>query len=160
MFTSIGGYSAIKEVKELGSVLSQPTLQPNYKHLPVAYHGRESSVVVSGTEFRRPWGQVLLDPTATPKVPTFTPCKRLDIELELGMFVCKPNKLGEQISVDSVSEHVFGYVLMNDWSARDIQMWEYVPLGPFNVKNFATTISPWVSACIGVEAIRLSILGE
>lgn len=119
--------------------------------MPVAYHGRASSVIVSGTEFRRPWGQVLLDPAANPKVPTFTPCKRLDIELELGMFVTKPNNLGEQINVNSASTHIFGYVLMNDWSARDIQMWEYVPLGPFNAKNFATTISPWVVLASALE---------
>jgi fumarylacetoacetase len=119
-------------------------LQPNYTHLPVAYHGRASSVVVSGTPLRRPWGQTLADPKVEPKIPTFSPCKRLDIELELGMFVCKSNELGEPIKVNSAEEHIFGYVLMNDWSARDIQMWEYVPLGPFNAKNFGTTISAWV----------------
>ncbi len=118
-------------------------LQPNYKHLPVAYHGRASSVVVTGTPLHRPWGQVLLDPKVTS--PTFTPCKRLDIELELAMFVCKESRLGEQVSVTAAAdEYIFGYVLMNDWSARDIQMWEYVPLGPFNAKNFGTTISAWV----------------
>ncbi|KAG9229959.1 hypothetical protein BJ875DRAFT_521610 [Amylocarpus encephaloides] len=119
-------------------------LNSNYLHLPVAYHGRASSVVVSGTSLKRPWGQTLSDPKAEPKVPNFTPCKRLDIELELGMFVCKGNALGEQIDVKSASRYIFGYVLMNDWSARDIQMWEYVPLGPFNAKNFGTTISAWV----------------
>ncbi|KAL2068422.1 hypothetical protein VTL71DRAFT_16520 [Oculimacula yallundae] len=119
-------------------------LQPNYTHLPVAYHGRSSSVVVSSTPLRRPWGQTLADPKAEPKIPTFTPCKRLDIELELGMFVCQGNNLGEQIDVNKAQDHIFGYVLMNDWSARDVQMWEYVPLGPFNAKNFGTTISAWV----------------
>lgn len=122
----------------------QNALQPNYTHIPVAYHSRASSVVVSGTPLRRPWGQILLDPTAEPKVPTFTPARRLDIELELGMFVGVGNELGEQIDVNKAEEHVFGYVLMNDWSARDVQTWEYVPLGPFNAKNFGTTISPWV----------------
>ncbi|KUL92554.1 hypothetical protein ZTR_02430 [Talaromyces verruculosus] len=122
----------------------QNALQPNYTHLPVAYHGRASSVVVSGTPLRRPWGQILLDPTAEPKIPTFTPARRLDIELELGMFVGVGNELGEQIDVNKAEEHIFGYVLMNDWSARDVQTWEYVPLGPFNAKNFGTTISPWV----------------
>lgn len=119
-------------------------LQPNYTHLPVAYHGRASSVVVSGTPLRRPWGQTLADPKAEPKVPVFTPSKRLDIELELGMFVCQGNQLGEQINVNEAEDHIFGYVLMNDWSARDVQMWEYVPLGPFNAKNFGTSISAWV----------------
>lgn len=123
---------------------AENALQPNYTHLPVAYHGRASSVVVSGTPLKRPWGQVLTDPKMEPKIPTFTPCKRLDIELELGMFVCKGNELGDRIDVNSAHEHIFGYVLMNDWSARDVQMWEYVPLGPFNAKNFGTSISAWV----------------
>lgn len=119
-------------------------LQPNYVHLPVAYHGRASSVVVSGTPIRRPWGQILKDPKAEPKVPTLAPCQRLDIELEMGMFLCRENKLGEPVPVDQAEEHIFGYVLMNDWSARDIQAWEYVPLGPFTSKNLGTSISPWV----------------
>ncbi|EEA24032.1 hypothetical protein TMatcc_007108 [Talaromyces marneffei ATCC 18224] len=122
----------------------QNALLPNYTHLPIAYHGCASSVVVSGTPLRRPWGQILLDPSAEPKVPTFTPTRRLDIELELGMFVSTGNELGEQIDVNKAEEHIFGYVLMNDWSARDVQTWEYVPLSPFNAKNFGTTISPWV----------------
>ncbi|PFH56841.1 hypothetical protein XA68_15933 [Ophiocordyceps unilateralis] len=117
-------------------------LNPNYNHLPVAYHGRASSVVVSGTPLRRPWGQVLPDPTA--KVPTFKPCAKLDIELELGMFLCGGNPLGEPIPVDKAEDYIFGFVLMNDWSARDLQTWEYVPLGPFTAKSFGTTISPWV----------------
>ncbi|MCJ1394147.1 hypothetical protein MMC18_007025 [Xylographa bjoerkii] len=119
-------------------------LQPNYNHLPVGYHGRASSVVVSGTPIRRPCGQILLDPVAEPKVPVFHPSKRLDIELELGAFVCKSNDIGDPIPVDQAEEHLFGFVLMNDWSARDIQAWEYVPLGPFNAKNFGTSISPWI----------------
>jgi fumarylacetoacetase len=106
-------------------------LQPNYTHLPVAYHGRASSVVVSGTPLHRPWGQILKDPKAEPKIPTLGPCEKLDLELEMGMFICQEN-------------YIFGYVLMNDWSARDIQAWEYVPLGPFTAKNFGTTISAWV----------------
>lgn len=119
-------------------------LQPNYSHLPVGYHGRASSVVVSGSPIRRPCGQILENPTAEPKVPVFAPCKRLDIELELGAFVCKANKMGEPVPIAEAEESLFGFVLLNDWSARDIQAWEYVPLGPFNAKNFATTISPWV----------------
>jgi len=133
---------------------AENALQPNYHHIPVAYHGRASSVVVSGTPLRRPWGQILLDPKADPKIPTFTPCKRLDIELELGMFVCKGNDLGQPVPVNQADEHVFGYVLMNDWSARDIQVWEYVPLGPFNAKNFGTSISPWVVLADALEPYR------
>ncbi|KAH8894028.1 Fumarylacetoacetase [Thozetella sp. PMI_491] len=139
-------FAGINHAFTVGSLFRGPqnALQPNYKHLPVAYHGRASSVVVSGTEIRRPWGQILANPAAEPKVPTFTPCRRLDIELELGAFVCKANPLGQPIRVDEAEQSIFGYVLVNDWSARDIQVWEYVPLGPFNAKNFATTISPWV----------------
>lgn len=119
-------------------------LQPNYSHLPVGYHGRASSVVVSGTSIRRPWGQILENPAAEIKNPTFTPSQRLDMELELAVFVCRPNQMGEPIPIARAEESLFGMVLMNDWSARDIQAWEYVPLGPFNSKNFATTISAWV----------------
>lgn len=119
-------------------------LQPNYTHLPVAYHGRASSVVVSGTPIRRPWGQILTDPKAEPKIPTLAPCAKLDLELEMGMFICRPNALGEPVPVNEAEDHIFGYVLMNDWSARDIQAWEYVPLGPFTSKNMGTSISPWV----------------
>ncbi|KAH6677263.1 hypothetical protein B0J14DRAFT_506675 [Halenospora varia] len=137
-------FAGINHAFNIGTLFRGPenALQPNYTHLPVAYHGRASSVVVSGTPLRRPCGQILLDPAV--KAPIFSPCKRLDIELEMGMFLCKGNKLGDRISVNEAEDYVFGYVLMNDWSARDIQMWEYVPLGPFNAKNFGTTISPWV----------------
>ncbi|KAK1701658.1 hypothetical protein CaCOL14_008097 [Colletotrichum acutatum] len=128
-------------------------LQPNYSHLPVAYHGRASSVVVSGTPLRRPWGQALPTPGATE--PVFRPCARLDIELEMGMFISKPNDLGSPVSVKDAEEHIFGYVLMNDWSARDIQQWEYVPLGPFNAKNFGTTISAWVVLADALEPFRI-----
>jgi fumarylacetoacetase len=116
---------------------------------------RASSVVVSGTPIRRPNGQTLLDPTADPKVPFFGPCRRLDIELELGAFICGGNEMGEPIKIGEEAENsVFGLVLMNDWSARDIQIWEYVPLGPFNAKNFGTTISPWVVLADALEPFR------
>jgi len=139
-------FAGIHHASTVGSLFRGPAnaLQPNYKHLPVAYHSRASSVVVSGTPVRRPWGQILLDPTADPKVPSFAPCRRLDIELELGAFIATPNPLGQPVPVGEAEAAIFGYVLMNDWSARDLQTWEYVPLGPFNAKNFATTISPWV----------------
>ena len=119
-------------------------LHPNYTHLPVAYHGRASSVVVSGTPIRRPWGQFVEDPTAKPPIPSFKPCQRLDFEFELGVFVCRENPLGTPVPIRRAEESLFGYVLLNDWSARDVQAWEIVPLGPFNSKNFATMVSPWV----------------
>nr|XP_020444154.1 fumarylacetoacetase [Monopterus albus] len=116
-------------------------LMPNWLRLPVGYHGRASSVVVSGTPVRRPSGQMRPDQT---KPPVFGPSKQLDIELEMAFFVGGGNQLGEPIPIRKAHEHIFGMVLMNDWSARDIQAWEYVPLGPFLGKNFGTTISPWV----------------
>ncbi|XP_054627700.1 fumarylacetoacetase [Dunckerocampus dactyliophorus] len=116
-------------------------LMPNWLRLPVGYHGRASSVVVSGTPIRRPSGQMRPDQT---KPPVFGPSKQLDIELEMAFFVGKGNLPGEPIPIEKAHEHIFGMVLMNDWSARDIQAWEYVPLGPFLGKNFGTTISPWV----------------
>lgn len=139
-------YAGLNHAYNVGVLFRGPqnALQPNYKHLPVGYHGRASSVVVSGTPIRRPTGQILADPTADPKIPILSPCKKLDLELELGCFVCKPSNLGEPIRIQDAPDHLFGVVLMNDWSARDIQAWEYVPLGPFNSKNFGTTISAWV----------------
>lgn len=139
-------YAGLHHAFKVGSLFRGPqnALQPNYKYLPVGYHGRASSVVPSDTPIRRPNGQILLDPTAEPKQPILGPSRKLDLELELGCFVCKPSALGQPVSISDAPEHLFGVVLMNDWSARDIQAWEYVPLGPFNSKNFGTTISPWV----------------
>ncbi|MBN3306187.1 FAAA Fumarylacetoacetase, partial [Amia calva] len=127
-------------------------LMPNWLRLPVGYHGRASSVVVSGTPLRRPQGQMRPDPT---QPPVFGQCKQLDIELEMAFLVGPGNKLGEPIPIDKAHEHIFGMVLMNDWSARDIQAWEYVPLGPFLGKNFGTTISPWV---VPMEALMPFVL--
>jgi len=124
-------------------------LQPNYKQLPVGYHGRASSVVVSGTPIRRPSGQILESPQA--KAPVFSACRKLDFELELGCFVCKSNNMGDPVRVDEAGQYLFGVVMMNDWSARDIQSWEMVPLGPFNAKNFGTSISPWVVTTEALE---------
>ncbi|KAF2761749.1 Fumarylacetoacetase [Pseudovirgaria hyperparasitica] len=139
-------YAGLNHAYNVGVMFRGPenALQPNYKHLPVGYHGRASSVVVSGTPIRRPNGQILENPAADPKIPVFSACRKLDMELELGAFVTKANKMGEPIPIDEAQDSLFGVVLMNDWSARDIQAWEYVPLGPFNAKNFGTTISPWV----------------
>lgn len=126
-------------------------LQPNWLHLPVGYHGRASSVVLSGTDVRRPCGQTRPDENAP---PVFGPSRAIDFELELGFFVGPGNALGEPISAARAAEHIFGFVLVNDWSARDIQRWEYVPLGPFLAKNFATTISPYVVPLAALEPFR------
>jgi fumarylacetoacetase len=116
-------------------------LLPNYKWVPIGYHGRASSIGVSGQAFHRPVGQTM-PPGATE--PSFGPCKRMDIELELGIFIGSGNALGESVPMAQAEDHVFGMCLLNDWSARDLQAWEYQPLGPFLAKNFATTISPWI----------------
>lgn len=126
-------------------------LMPNWLHLPVGYHGRASSVVISGTEVVRPRGQV--KPKETPL--EFTASRQLDFELEMGFFVGVGNDLGEPISIENAHEHIFGMVLLNDWSARDIQAWEYQPLGPFLAKNFATSISPWVVTMDALEPFRV-----
>uniref|UniRef100_A0A8C6T631 Fumarylacetoacetase n=1 Tax=Neogobius melanostomus TaxID=47308 RepID=A0A8C6T631_9GOBI len=136
-------YSSRDHATNVGTMFrgKENALMPNWLRLPVGYHGRASSVVVSGTPLRRPSGQMRPDQT---KPPVFGPSKQLDIELEMAFFVGGGNTLGEPIPVERAHEHIFGMVLMNDWSARDIQAWEYVPLGPFLGKNFGTTISPWV----------------
>lgn len=136
-------YAGLHHAYNVGVLFRGPqnALQKNYKHLPVGYHGRASSVVVSGTAIQRPLGQILVDPETGPQL---SPCRKLDYELELGCFVCASSDLGEPISIEDAPDYLFGVVLMNDWSARDIQAWEYVPLGPFNSKNFGTSVSPWV----------------
>lgn len=116
-------------------------LLPNYKYVPIGYHGRASSIVPSGTSFTRPTGQVKL---ADEDVPRVAPSQRLDFELEMGVVIGQPNKQGEPIALEQAEEHIFGMTLFNDWSARDIQAWEYQPLGPFLSKSFASTISPWI----------------
>ncbi|CAK6970421.1 fumarylacetoacetase [Scomber scombrus] len=136
-------YSSRDHATNVGTMFrgKENALMPNWLRLPVGYHGRASSVIVSGTPIRRPSGQMRPDQT---KPPVFGPSKQLDIELEMAFFVGGGNQLGEPIPIEKAHEHIFGMVLMNDWSARDIQSWEYVPLGPFLGKNFGTTISPWV----------------
>lgn len=125
-------------------------LMPNWLHLPVGYHGRASSVALSGADVIRPRGQVALN-----GVPDFVASRSLDFELEMGFFIGAGNNLGEPISIENAREHIFGMVLLNDWSARDIQAWEYQPLGPFLAKNFATTISPWVVTMDALEPFRV-----
>jgi fumarylacetoacetase len=138
-------YSSIEHASNLGKMFrpdAEPLL-PNWRHLPVGYHGRSSSVVVSGTPVRRPNGQ--RPPAPDAGAPTFGPTTRLDIELELGFVTGPGNPLGEPIPIERAAEHIFGFVLVNDWSARDIQRWEYVPLGPFLGKSFATSIGAWIT---------------
>lgn len=130
----------------------EDALMPNWTHLPVGYHGRASSIVLSGTNIHRPHGQIK---PADASTPLFTPCRQLDFELEMGCFIGPGNNLGEPISIDNAEENVFGLVLLNDWSARDIQAWEYQPLGPFLAKNFASSISPWVVPLEALEPFRV-----
>ncbi|KAH0620016.1 hypothetical protein JD844_014516 [Phrynosoma platyrhinos] len=147
-------YSSRQHATNVGVMFrgKENALMPNWLHLPVGYHGRASSVVVSGTPIQRPMGQMRPDDD---KPPVFGACKLLDIELEMAFFVGPGNKLGEPISINEAHKHIFGMVLMNDWSARDIQKWEYVPLGPFLGKSFGTTISPWV---VTMEALMPFVL--
>ncbi len=119
-------------------------LLPNYKWVPIGYHGRASSIVVSGQAITRPLGQTLGSTLETGAIPVFGPCQRLDYELELGYLVGSANALGQPVPIAQAAEHLFGVTLFNDWSARDIQAWEYQPLGPFSSKNFGSTVSPWV----------------
>ncbi|HEY0394778.1 MAG TPA: fumarylacetoacetase [Candidatus Elarobacter sp.] len=147
-------YSSIEHATNLGRILrpnAEPLL-PNYRHIPIGYHGRSGTVVVSGTPVRRPHGQ--RKPPDAP-LPTFGPSTQLDVELELGWIAGAASALGEPISADAVRDHVFGYVLLNDWSARDIQAWEYQPLGPFLGKSFATSISPWIVTLDALEPFRV-----
>jgi fumarylacetoacetase len=127
-------------------------LQPNWLHMPIGYNGRASTVVVSGTKVRRPRGQ-LKPPSA--ELPSFGPCKRLDFELEMGVVIGQPSPIGEMLDEKRAADMIFGFVLLNDWSARDIQQWEYVPLGPFQSKAFATSISPWIVTREALEPFRV-----
>jgi fumarylacetoacetase len=137
-------FAGKNHAQNCGRIFRDPLnpLQPNYLHLPVGYSSRASSVVVSGTPIWRPQGQFIEN--RGDNSSHFGPCRSLDIELELGVLLCKGNEIGRPISVDEAEEYIFGFVILNDWSARDIQAWEAMPLGPFNAKNFASSISPWV----------------
>jgi len=135
-------YCSIFHATNVGSMFRPDNpLLPNYKYVPIGYHGRASSIVISGTDVKRPHGQNRSD---AEQPPVFIPCKNLDYEMELGFFVGQGNELGRSIPISEAEDHIFGMCLVNDWSARDIQAWEYQPLGPFLAKNFATTISPFV----------------
>ncbi|MEQ8303752.1 MAG: fumarylacetoacetase [Cyclobacteriaceae bacterium] len=147
-------YSSEDHARNVGSLFRDPdnALFPNWKHLPVGYHGRASSIVVSGTPIHRPRGQVK-PPDA--EVPKFTPSQKLDFELEMAFITCTNTEMGTSIPVGDAEENIFGLVLFNDWSARDIQQWEYVPLGPFLGKNFGSTISPWIVTMDALETFRV-----
>jgi fumarylacetoacetase len=142
-------FSSIDHATNTGMMFRDPAnaLLPNWKHLPVGYHGRSSSIVESGINFYRPKGQSKADDQT---MPSFAPCKTLDFELEMGFIIGKPTAIGDSITTANADEHIFGFCLFNDWSARDIQKWEYVPLGPFLGKNFFSSISPWI---VTIEAL-------
>ncbi len=146
-------YSSIEHATNVGTMFRDPNnaLLPNWKHLPVGYHGRASSIVVSGTEIKRPHGQTK---PKDDEPPVFGPSRLLDFELEMGFVIGKENGLGNPISTEEAEDYIFGLILFNDWSARDIQKWEYIPLGPFLAKNFASTVSPWVVTLDALEPFR------
>ena len=147
-------YSSIEHATNVGKMFRDPknALLPNWKHIPVGYHGRSSSIIVSGQSIHRPKGQVML---ADAKTPIFQPSSRLDFELEMGFIIGKNTQLGESVKTDNAENYIFGKVLFNDWSARDIQKWEYVPLGPFLAKNFASSMSPWIVTIEALEPFRV-----
>ena len=146
-------YSSYHHAFNVGTMFRGPenALLPNWKWLPIAYHGRASSIVPSGADVRRPHGQIK-PPDAD--APIFSASRALDFELETAFFIGPPNQLGEPVPIAQAADHIFGLVLMNDWSARDIQTWEYQPLGPFLAKNFCTSISPWVVTLEALEPFR------
>ncbi len=147
-------YSSMEHAINVGTMFRgrDNALMPNWKHLPVGYHGRASTIVVSGTPIRRPKGQTKPE---NAEFPQFGPSRLMDFELEMGFVTCKNTKLGEAISIEDAEDAIFGLVLFNDWSARDIQKWEYVPLGPFLGKSFASTISPWIITLDALEPFRV-----
>jgi fumarylacetoacetase len=146
-------YSSEEHAVNVGSMFRDPAnpLLPNWKYLPVAYHGRASSIVVSGTDVRRPRGQVRVNET---EPPIFCPTHKLDFELEMAFVTCVDSPLGQPIRVQDAEDAIIGMALFNDWSARDIQQWEYIPLGPFLGKNFASTMSPWIVTLDALEPFR------
>jgi len=147
-------YSSIEHATNVGKMFRDPdnALLPNWRHIPVGYHGRSSSIVESGVPIRRPNGQTKPDDGP----PVYGPSKRLDFELEMAFIVGKDTQLGEVVTTQQAEEHIFGMVLFNDWSARDIQKWEYIPLGPFLGKNFGSSISPWVVPLEALEPFRVT----
>ncbi len=147
-------YSSLEHASNVGKMFRPDAapLLPNWKHIPVGYHGRASSVIVSGTPVKRPYGQTMPDGAETPE---FGPSKAVDFELEMGFIIGAENNLGKSIPVNDAENYIFGMVLFNDWSARDIQRWEYVPLGPFLAKNFGSSMSPWVVTMEALEPFKV-----
>jgi fumarylacetoacetase len=146
-------YASVHHATNVGSMFRPDNpLLPNYKWLPVGYHGRASSIVVSGTPIRRPCGQTVVDGPP----PSFAASRRLDYEMEIGALIGPGNNLGDAVDVSEAREHIFGYCIVNDWSARDVQTWEYQPLGPFLAKSFATSISPWIVTAEALEPFRVA----
>ena len=147
-------YAGRHHATNVGTLLrgAENALPPNWLHIPIGYNGRASSVVVSGTDFHRPWGQLK---AADHPAPIFAPSRRFDIELELGAVVGQPSRFGQPVTVAEADAMIFGYVLLNDWSARDIQAWEYQPLGPFQAKATATTLSPWIVMTAALQPFRV-----
>lgn len=148
-------YSSIEHATNVGKMFRDPenALLPNWKHIPVGYHGRASSIVVSGEPIHRPKGQTIPNDS---KQPVFGPSQRVDFELEMGFITGKNTNLGDSVSTSEAEDYIFGLVLFNDWSARDIQKWEYVPLGPFLAKNFASHISPWIVTLEALEPFKVA----
>jgi fumarylacetoacetase len=150
-------YASFDHARRVGEIFRPDNpLLPNYKHIPIGYHGRASSIVASGIDIRRPWGQSR--PTTEGAPPTFAPSTALDYEVELAFIAGQGNTLGEPIPIAEAQQHLFGVALLNDWSARDIQSWEYQPLGPFLGKNFATTLSPWITPLAALAPFRAPAL--
>ena len=147
-------YSSIEHATNVGKMFRDPAnaLLPNWKHLPVGYHGRSSSIIVSGEPIYRPKGQTKPNPD---EAPVFGPCRLLDFELEMSFITYEGKKLGDSISTEEADDYIFGMCLFNDWSARDIQKWEYVPLGPFLAKNFASSLAPWIVMIEALEPFRV-----
>ncbi len=147
-------YSSEDHARNVGTMFRDPNnaLLPNWKHIPVGYHGRSSSIIISGQEIHRPKGQMKSKDAAE---PSFGPCKLLDFELEMGFVTFDGKPMGQSISTAEAEDHIFGMLLFNDWSARDIQTWEYVPLGPFLAKNFASSVSPWIVTMDALEPFKV-----
>ncbi len=152
-------YSGIHHASNVGKMFrpDQPPLLPNYRHVPIGYNGRASSVVASGTPITRPKGQTK---GANDELPTFGPSKEMDFELEMGFYVGEGNEMGKRITTSAAEDHMLGLVIVNDWSARDVQRWEYQPLGPFLAKSFATTVSPWIVTLDALEPFRVEGMAQ
>lgn len=147
-------YSSKNYAVNVGTIFrgKDNALNPNWVHMPIAYNGKASSIVISGTDIRRPQGQINQN-----NIPVWAQTNKLDFEIEIAAIVGKSSQIGHPIAMKEADDYIFGFVMLNDWSARDIQVWEYVPLGPFNSKNFATTISPWIITVDALEPFKIKL---